>query len=91
MHRQGSWFAGFLVFSILPLAIAGVRIQAHASPRLGSHRGCPHSRAGCFRISRICRRRCPLTIPCSWRNNSVINLRPCFLHDREKKSSRQTK
>jgi len=33
MHRQGSWFAGFLVFTMLPLAIAGVRIQPHASPR----------------------------------------------------------
>ena len=32
MHRLGSWFAGFLVFSMLPLAIAGVRIQPHTSP-----------------------------------------------------------
>src|SRR5271156_4538479 len=33
MHRQGSWFAGLLVFSMLPLVIAGVTIQPHASPR----------------------------------------------------------
>jgi hypothetical protein len=33
MHKQGSWFTGFLVFSMLSLAIAGVRIQSHASPR----------------------------------------------------------
>ena len=33
MQRQGSWFAGLLVFAMLPLAIAGVRIQPHASPR----------------------------------------------------------
>jgi len=36
MQRQGSWFAGLLVFSMLPLAIAGVRIQPHASPRPAS-------------------------------------------------------
>jgi hypothetical protein len=33
MHRQASWFAGFLVFSMVPLAIAGVRIQLHATAR----------------------------------------------------------
>jgi hypothetical protein len=33
MHRQGSWLPGLLVFSMLPLVIAGVMIQAHASPR----------------------------------------------------------
>jgi hypothetical protein len=33
MHRQRSWFAGILVFSMVPLAIAGVRIQLRASPR----------------------------------------------------------
>jgi hypothetical protein len=33
MHRQRSWFAGILVFSMVPLAIAGARIQLRASPR----------------------------------------------------------
>ena len=33
MHRQVNWFAGVLAFSMLLLAIAVVRIQAHASPR----------------------------------------------------------
>ena len=33
MHRQRSWFAGILVFSMVPLAIAGVRIQLRTSPR----------------------------------------------------------
>src|SRR5580704_10382114 len=37
MHRQGIWFSGLLVFSMVPLAIAGVRIQprAPARPALG--------------------------------------------------------
>jgi hypothetical protein len=43
MHRQGGWFTGFLVFTMLPLAIAGVRIQAHASPRLASRMSTPQS------------------------------------------------
>jgi len=33
MHRQGSWFSGLLVFSMVPLAIAGVMIQPPASGR----------------------------------------------------------
>jgi hypothetical protein len=33
MYRRGSWFAGVLVFSLVPLAIAGVKIQPSASPR----------------------------------------------------------
>ncbi len=32
MHRQASWCGAFLVFSMLALAMAGVRIQAHALP-----------------------------------------------------------
>jgi hypothetical protein len=37
MHRPGSWFSGLLVSSMVPLAIAGVRIQPRASawPALG--------------------------------------------------------
>jgi hypothetical protein len=31
MDRQGSWFSGLLVFSIVPLAIAGARIHPRAS------------------------------------------------------------
>jgi hypothetical protein len=33
MHRQGIWFSGLLVFSMVPLAIAGVGIQPRASAR----------------------------------------------------------
>jgi len=33
MHRQGSWVSVILVFSTVPLAIAGVRIQPRASAR----------------------------------------------------------
>jgi hypothetical protein len=33
MHRQQSWFAGVLVLSMVPLAVAGVRIQPHVSAR----------------------------------------------------------
>jgi hypothetical protein len=33
MYRRGSWFAGLLVVSMVPLAIAGVAIQPHASRR----------------------------------------------------------
>ncbi len=33
MHKQRSFYASLLVFSILSLAIAGVMIQSHASPR----------------------------------------------------------
>lgn len=33
MHRQRSWFAGVLVLSMVPLAVAGVRIQPHVSAR----------------------------------------------------------
>jgi len=33
MHKQRSFYASLLVFSMLPLVIAGVMIQSHASPR----------------------------------------------------------
>jgi hypothetical protein len=44
MHRQGSWIAALLVFSTLSLVIAGVMIQAHASPRLALRMSTQQSR-----------------------------------------------